>query len=64
MFYVLFFDALKGRVHCFSIKVVMNKWFFLNPEKQNLAQIRLVVFEKSTPLIPINDVIEPKIRLL
>jgi len=25
-----------------------------------LAQIRLVVFEKNTPLIPKNDIIEPK----
>jgi len=26
---------------------VMNKCFFLNPEKKKLAQIRLVVFEKN-----------------
>jgi len=24
---------LKGRVHCFSMQVVMNKCFLLNPEK-------------------------------
>jgi len=25
---------LKGRVHCFSLQVVMNKRFLLNPEKK------------------------------
>jgi len=46
--------GLKGQVHCFSIKVVMNKTVF-------------VVFEKNAkiaPLIPKNDVTEPKARLL
>jgi len=38
-------EILKGRVHCFSMQVVINKYFLLNPEK-NLVQIRLVVFEK------------------
>jgi len=37
---------LKGRVHCFSMQVVINKCFLLNPEKK-LAQIRLIVFEKN-----------------
>jgi len=32
-----------GRINCFSMQIVMNKSFLLNPEK-NLAQIRLVVF--------------------
>jgi len=44
----------------------MNKCFLLNPEK-NLAQIRLVVFEKNAKkhtLIPKNDVTEPKAKLL
>jgi len=41
----------------------MNKYFLLNPEK-NLAQIRFVVFEKNAPLMPKNDVPEPKARLL
>jgi len=41
----------------------MEVGFFLNPEK-NLAQIRLVVFEKNAPLIPKNDVTEPKARRL
>jgi len=54
---------LKDRVHCFSMQVVINKCFLLNPEK-NLAQIHLVVFEKSAPLIPKNDVTEPKVRRL
>jgi len=36
---------------------------FLNPQKI-LVQIRLVVFEKNAPLIPKNDVTEPKARLL
>jgi len=56
----------KGRVHCFSMQAVMNKCFLLNLEKK-LAQIRLVVFEKhvkNAPLIPKNDVTEPKARLL
>jgi len=38
--------------------------FLLNPEKKNLAQIRLVVFEKNAPLITKNNVTEPKARLL
>jgi len=41
----------------------MDKCFLLNPEK-NLAQIRLIVFKKNTPLIPKNDVTEPKNRRL
>jgi len=48
------------------MQVVINKCFLQNPEK-NLAQIRLVVFEKNSkngPLIPKNDITEPKARLL
>jgi len=45
------------------MQVVMNKCFLPNPEK-NLSQIRLVVFEKNAPLIPKNDITEPKARLL
>jgi len=26
--------ALEGRVHCFSIQIVMNNCFLLNPEKK------------------------------
>jgi len=59
----LYFSKIKGWVHCFSMQVVINKCFLLNREKK-LAQIRLVVFEKIAPLIPKNDVTEPKARLL
>jgi len=47
------------------MQVVMNKCSLLNFEK-NLALIliRLVVFEKNAPLIPKNDVTEPKVRRL
>jgi len=45
------------------MQVVMNKYFLLNPEKK-LAQIHLVVFEKNAPLIPKNDITEPKARKL
>jgi len=45
------------------MQVVMNKCFLLNPEKK-LAQIHLVIFEKNAPLIPKNDVTEPKASLL
>jgi len=48
------------------MQVVVNKCFLLNPEK-NLAQIRLVVFEKNAKNVPLNpksDVTEPKARLL
>jgi len=54
---------LKGQVHCFSMQVVMNKYFLLNTEK-HLVQIRLVDFEKNASLIPKNDVTKPKVRLL
>jgi len=55
---------LKGRVHYFSMQIIMNKCFLLNPEKKKLTQTRLVVFEKNAPLILKNDVTEPKARLL
>jgi len=51
---------IKCQVHCFSMQVVMNKCFLLNPEK-NLTQIRLVIFEKNAHLTPKNDVIELKL---
>jgi len=53
-------------VHCFSMQVVINKCFLLNPEKKKkkMAQIRLVIFEKNAPLIPKNNIIEPKARRL
>jgi len=49
-------------VHYFSMQVATNNCFLLNTEKIKLAQVRLVVFEKNTPLIPKNDVTEPKDR--
>jgi len=45
------------------MQIVMNMCFLLNPEK-NLTQARLVIFEKNAPLIPKNDVTEPKAKLL
>jgi len=48
------FLCLKGRVHYFSMQIVMNKCFLLN----------LVFRSENAPLIPKNDVIEPKARLL
>jgi len=56
----------KGRVHCISMQVVMNKYFLLNCEKK-LAQIRLVIFEKKAKNALFNsenDVTEPKATLL
>jgi len=44
---------IKGREQCFLMQlmqVVMNKCFLLNPEN-NLAQIRLVVFEKNAKTV-------------
>jgi len=43
----------------------MNKCYLLiKALKKKLAQIRLVVFQKNVPLIPKNDVTEPKVRRL
>jgi len=41
----------------------MKKCFLLNSEKK-LVQIRLVIFEKSAPLISKNDVTKPKAKKL
>jgi len=41
-----------------------NRVFSPNSEKKIWAQIRRIVFEKNAPLIPKNDVTEPKARLL
>jgi len=44
--------SLKARYSAFSMQVVMNTCFLLNPEKK-LAQIRHFVFEKNAkPLTP------------
>jgi len=56
----------KGRVHCFSMQVVMNKCFLLKTEKKFGADppCRLREKRKIAPLNPKNDVTEPKVRLL
>jgi len=68
-FYLL--HSFKGWVQCFSMQVVMNKCFLLNPEKKkknwHLAQSCLFVFKKNAKnasLIPKNIITEPKARLL
>jgi len=40
----------------------MNKCFFLNPEK-NLAQIRLVVFEKHAKNAPLIAMVQESLKL-
>jgi len=40
----------------------MNKCFLLNPKK--IGADSSIVFEKNAPLIPTNDINEPKARLL
>jgi len=62
--------SIKGWVQCFLVHVVMNKCFFLTL-KNNLEQIRLIVFEKNANrLTPTHsnseksDAIEPKTRRL
>jgi len=48
----------KGRVQCFSLQVVINKCFLLNPEK-NFAQIVLSFsrkMQKIHTLVPKNGV--------
>jgi len=53
--YVILF---KGRVHCFSMQVVL-KCFLLNPEKKkNWRRFIVLLFEKNAPLIQKNDVIK------
>jgi len=49
------------------MQAVNNKQVFILNFEKNLAQIRLVAFEKNSknaPLILKNDVTEPKARLL
>jgi len=29
-------QTFKGRMHCFSMQVVMNKYFLLNPERKKI----------------------------
>jgi len=49
-----------GRVHCFSMQIVMNKGFLLNPEKKFDADpsCRFQESAKTYTLIPKNDVTE------
>jgi len=51
--------VIKGPMQCFSMQVVMNKSFLLNPEKK-LAQIRLVVFEKNAKTAKLQPTPIPK----
>jgi len=59
-------STIKGRGHCFSMQVVMNKCFLLNTEKKIGADSVCHFREKrkNAPLLPKNDVTEPKARLL
>jgi len=41
-------NRLKARVHCFSMQVVMNKCFLLNPEKKFGANSSCRFREKRT----------------
>jgi len=59
------FVLLKGRVHCISMQIVMNKCFFLNPEKRRRPVLSFSIKTQIMhTLIPKNDVTEPKARLL
>jgi len=49
----------KGSVQCFSLQVVMSKYFLLNHEK-NMAQIRAVVFEKNVKTAQLRRTPPPK----
>jgi len=55
--------TLKGRVHCFSMQVVINKYFLLNPEQIFGANPSCRFQEKRT-FNSEKDVTEPKARLL
>jgi len=61
------FDFFKGRVHCFSIQIVINKCFLLNPEKKKFGADPSCHFRenaKTHTLIPKNNVNELKAKLL
>jgi len=54
-----------GQVHCFSMQVVMNKCFLMNPEKNwRRSVLSFTKKRKNASLNPKNDVTEPKARLL
>jgi len=52
-----------GRVDCFSMLVVMKKYFFLNPEK-NLCRSVMTFSRETHSNSDKNDVTKPKARLL
>jgi len=58
---------LKGRVHYFTMQVVLNKCFLLNPKKNFWRRFVLSFSKKNAKnhtLIPKNDVTELNARLL
>jgi len=57
-------SGFKGRVHCFSIRVVKNKCFLLNPEKNFGVDPSCRFREKCKKRSFKNYVTEPKVRLL
>jgi len=60
-------NRVKGRVYCFSMQVVMNKFFLLNPENKfgaNPSCRFRVNCKNRTFSSEKNDVTEPKARLL
>jgi len=60
------FHYLKAECICFSMQVVINKCFLLNPEKTFGADpyCRFREKRKNAPLFLKNDVTETKARLL
>jgi len=58
--------SFKGRVDCFSMQVVINKCFLLNPEKKFGADLscHLTTIQKKAHFNAENDVTEPKARRL
>jgi len=59
-------EIVKGRLHCFSMQVAMNKCFLLNPEKKISADpsCRFREKRKNAHFTSENDVTESKARLL
>jgi len=63
---LLISNVIKGMLHCFSMKVVINKCFLLSPEKNWRRSVLSFSrkMQKTHTLIPTNDVTDPKVRLL
>jgi len=57
-------NLIKGRVHCFSMQIVMNKCFLLNSEKKLGADSSLSFSKKTHTIIPKNNVTVPKAKVL